>query len=430
LSNSRFAELVSSTSATFTFIPKTPFAILKTPKQLQVIMSPKINNQLPIAEIRGTHKSEHPLTFYVVKGKQYQRRYVVPHQPNSQPQLIIRSAYRQASKLFSQISDEQRQAWNEYFDFVKNHLPPGKNYLFDKALFVGINTHRILLNLPTLLDPPEPFSAHLDFSISDVICFTYSNCLYLTFTPLSSFPEGSYFIISVSPPWLSKTRRTRDNEFRWSCPASSLSAFIIPPSEQKLLIPVKSYTYNSNCYIDIRIDCYTADSHFLLRKHFRVHLSLSPYCYNHLNEWIIAPSNDSQSTNFLFSYELIAQISNDSSTRLLSYAYEFASSPPIQPYSLIQPENASNLLFSVRVPLSLYLVPVFSLSANGSLNVFSYIREHYPLIQPTNPSTLEWRPNVGGLYIFPPNLNPCFYAIHQETKKVLYIYNLIESALH
>lgn len=87
----------------------------------------------------------------------YLRTKVSPDNPQTKDQMLRRSELAQLSSGWSQLTEEQRAAWNAAVDnfkrdnvFGDNVKPTGKN------LYTGLNLNLLQINKAIITTPPEP----------------------------------------------------------------------------------------------------------------------------------------------------------------------------------------------------------------------------------------------------------------------------------
>ena len=67
------------------------------------------------------------IVFSVWKGKQYVRAYVIPHNPESADQVVIRDQFADAVKGWGVLDATQKGTWDEYVDYWGKSAMSGFN---------------------------------------------------------------------------------------------------------------------------------------------------------------------------------------------------------------------------------------------------------------------------------------------------------------
>lgn len=91
---------------------------------------------------------------------QYLRSLVNPVNPNTQQQVAVRGAFRQASAAWGSLSEEQRNGWASYATAVPvaDRKMGGTLTLGANAMFTRSQAARLGVGLPLLVDPPSVFT--------------------------------------------------------------------------------------------------------------------------------------------------------------------------------------------------------------------------------------------------------------------------------
>jgi hypothetical protein len=122
-------------------------------------------------ELHARHRADGSLksgrgggyVYYTFRGRQCWRRYVVPKDPRTLPQLRSRAVFRAISKAWSEsrrLTDEVRAAWYAAAEKVQSRPRLGQSGpLTGPLLFVGLNCVGEQTGREMLWEPPEP-NAH------------------------------------------------------------------------------------------------------------------------------------------------------------------------------------------------------------------------------------------------------------------------------
>jgi hypothetical protein len=147
----------------------------------------------------GTNK-----VFRYREGKNYSSagNRVIPRNPNSDAQRVVRSGFSQMSALWSSLTDVERDSWDK-----GTHVRAWQNSdgfggltsLTGKALFVGVNT-RLIANgfssISTCDGAPQIVTGGVIFAIN---AFSPSSKMLEITCPVGSSEES--FIVSASAPF-------------------------------------------------------------------------------------------------------------------------------------------------------------------------------------------------------------------------------------
>jgi hypothetical protein len=90
------------------------------------------------------------------RNNQYARRYVLPLNPRTPPQRLMRAIVAALAKDWSgRLTPEQRAAWNAYAEKVNSRWRSGQGPISGQNLYVKLNSILGLIGRPTRLWPPR-----------------------------------------------------------------------------------------------------------------------------------------------------------------------------------------------------------------------------------------------------------------------------------
>ena len=90
------------------------------------------------------------------RNNQYARRYVLPLNPRTAPQRLMRAIVAALAKEWSaRLTPEQRAAWNAYAEKVNSRWRLGQGALSGPNLYVKLNSVLGLIGRPRRLWPPR-----------------------------------------------------------------------------------------------------------------------------------------------------------------------------------------------------------------------------------------------------------------------------------
>lgn len=131
----------------------------------------------------------------------YKRNKVVPVNPRSELQVVIRSIFATCVGAWQTLTAAQRTAWKLFADSVV--LPPGWNRLDAMPEFIRCNTARMNAGLSIVEDAPTTMTNATPPSASTTIpTFTVSSGLSLAYSNTHDAlgEVGGAFAVFVSPP--------------------------------------------------------------------------------------------------------------------------------------------------------------------------------------------------------------------------------------
>jgi hypothetical protein len=122
-------------------------------KELQLHATQKVDGRFKSGRLGG-------YVYYTFHGRQCWRRYVVPKDPRTLPQLRSRAAFGAASKAWSQslrLTNEVRAVWHAAAEKVQSRPSLGQSGpLTSQLLFVGLNCAKEQTGREMLWELPQP----------------------------------------------------------------------------------------------------------------------------------------------------------------------------------------------------------------------------------------------------------------------------------
>lgn len=169
----------------------------------------------PYEKIAGKVGGDDGNVLFVSLGRQFLRNMVIPENPDTANQQIIRNLLTQAAQAFGSLTDNERAAWVTY---ATNHPKKdsfGDDYtLQEMAAYVEVNVLR-LINAQAISDVAP--STDPPWTVSDITGVTWDAggpTIEITFTHTNTTVSNGFVKIEIAGPFASAQRNARDTDFR------------------------------------------------------------------------------------------------------------------------------------------------------------------------------------------------------------------------
>jgi hypothetical protein len=152
---------------------------------------------------------------YMLRSRQISRAFVVPYNPATAMQTLIRNTLRTVSEAYSALTQDQATAWGLRGAQVTRHDALGRAYtLTGKALYTEINFYRMLVignqtaTVPSVASVPAVVSAVLERVTSPNAG--------VTITATTTGSTTGMLAFRMSRPLPGTARRARKNDMRYN----------------------------------------------------------------------------------------------------------------------------------------------------------------------------------------------------------------------
>ena len=185
----------------------------------------KIETSFPVAGLRGT-VSNSQLSYSTVQGEVLARAKVIPANPQTPEQLLVRSYMTAATKNWDTLTKAQREAWDAYArtyfaDATAPTTAPGL------SVYVRAQVNRQLLGLPLLAAAPTQAPPPPVTSITQVDALN-PDTLGLTVTHTLTSVAGLSLVVRQTPATATLARRPQPTDLRYVKGATVASTSALP----------------------------------------------------------------------------------------------------------------------------------------------------------------------------------------------------------
>ncbi len=165
---------------------------------------------IPYENLAGKHEGGgNGLVNYRSRGRQFARNYVIPANPQSETQDIMRIWFSQVSTAWKLVTDNEAAAWATLAQAMPASDIFGQPYQwFPNNAYLAVNSLRLIAG-DSITDTAPTYALAVAPTISTAT--VGSNTLTINLTGTVS---GQRYLLRVTPPLSSPRYSARNNEFR------------------------------------------------------------------------------------------------------------------------------------------------------------------------------------------------------------------------
>jgi len=188
----------------------------------------------PVYELHGAGSKPVGIVFAIWRGVHTARAYVVPRNPKSDDQVLIRAFLTTAAQAFKLVTPAEKLAWEQYAALRPKTILGEKVVLPAISMYTAVNT--IVLVDTGAVDDAAP-TALCDFTASAIATFAYnSGTTHLTFdvTHNAAVVTDKKWLVRISPSLPSGAYEARDGDMRLACGVATESIIPVTASPQTI----------------------------------------------------------------------------------------------------------------------------------------------------------------------------------------------------
>lgn len=225
----------------------------------------KVKYVFPVEDLRGKSGGVSGLVASDWRGIKTMRTYVVPRNPQSTDQILVRGYLTQCAQAYPTCTDVQKDDWEGLARNVPQNILGKDIILPANAYFTRVNFFRLLAGVAIDKQAPEHYAPNFVISsISDVAIDLTTNILTFAVNHTGSVNAGDQFVTYMTPMYTSGIATVQESAYRLINGAASENTSIraVPTTGGTSSFAALRTTVNTSGYFGIKI--YPANSEYAL----------------------------------------------------------------------------------------------------------------------------------------------------------------------